>query len=428
MDGLRSKLSGDLLWTMGSFAILAASGIIINIAIASLRDATALGVFNLAFAVLIVTSQIATFGLHYSVLRHTALHRDDEKERGELFATAALASLVLGVATASAVYLAAPFLGRLFDSAAMADATAYIALSLVLLPFNKVLLGYLNGLREMRAFAVLQSVRYLGIMGFVVTVAALPVRFEIATLGFLLAEVVTAAAGLVYLAVTRKVRGLALSGSWNAVHFTFGGKSLLSGMFVELNSRVDVLMIGLFLPVREVGIYSFAAMLVEGLYQILVVVRTNFNPMLVGYVRDKDWEACRRLRRTSVRYIYPMTAVLALGVMAAFWVLTDWMLPEKGLQSGIFALAILLTGLTVMSVFVPFDNLLMVTGHPGHQTVQHLAIVVTNIVCNALLVPYLGIEGAALATALSYLAGIVVLTVMVRRLLNWNLLTNLVAS
>jgi hypothetical protein len=47
-------------------------------------------------------------------------------------------------------------------------------------------------------------------------------------------------------------------------------------------------MIGIFLPDREVGIYSFAAMMVDGMYHVLAMVRLNFNPVLVAAVRDSD--------------------------------------------------------------------------------------------------------------------------------------------
>ena len=63
MDILKNKLAGDIAWTMGSLAVLATSGIMINLIIAGFRDAAALGAFNQAYAVYIVSSQIAVFGL-----------------------------------------------------------------------------------------------------------------------------------------------------------------------------------------------------------------------------------------------------------------------------------------------------------------------------------------------------------------------------
>jgi len=89
------KLSRDIAYSLCSFAVLALSGIVINITITALRDAAALGVFNLAYAVYIVASQIATWGLHYSVLRHGAYHAEDPGERAALLGEAVETVLLL---------------------------------------------------------------------------------------------------------------------------------------------------------------------------------------------------------------------------------------------------------------------------------------------------------------------------------------------
>jgi O-antigen/teichoic acid export membrane protein len=88
------------------------------------------------------------------------------------------------------------------------------------------------------------------------------------------------------------------------------------------------------------------------------------------------------------------------------------------------ALVILLTALTLISGFVPFDNLMLASGHPGLQAAQNLAVICTNVVLNALLIPRMGLEGAALGTAISYVVGIVTMMFLVRRRLRWNLLAN----
>ncbi len=164
--------------------------------------------------------------------------------------------------------------------------------------------------------------------------------------------------------------------------------------------------------------------MVDGLYHVLAVVRINFNPVLVAAMRDADWIGAQQLLRQVKRYVYPVAGGLSLCLITAFWVLTEFIIPAKGLHEGLLPLTILLTGMTLISVFIPFDNLLLVSGHPGFQSLQHLTIVLSNIVLNATLIPILGIKGAAIATASSYFIGITVLLVMVHRLLGWNLMNN----
>ncbi len=425
-DSLRhQKLSQDIAYSLGSFVVLAVSGIVINIVITSLRDAAALGVFNLAYAVYIVASQFAVWGMHYSVLRHAAFHENDAEERGRMLATAAVCSIVMGVIAAIAIAFAEPLFSRAFDSQATGRAIQNAALGLTLFPLNKVLLAYLNGLRRMKAFAVLQGMRYLCVMLMVAALAASPLSIETTTFCFVIAEALTAALAAAYIVRTKLAPGPRFTRHWATTHYRFGTKGLMAGMFAEVNSRVDVLMIGFFMSERATGIYSFAAMLVDGLYHVLAMVRINFNPMLVSALRDKDWATARNLRAQSRRLVLPVMVILAIGLAVTYYAFTTWIMPpEKGLIEGLPSLLILLAGLIGVSFLVPFDNLLMVSGHPGYQTAQQLITVAANIVFAAVLLPFLGIEGAAIGTAVSYVTGIAMLVIFARRILGWNLVRN----
>lgn len=419
------KLSQDIAYSLGSFVVLAISGIVINVVITALRDAAALGVFNLAYAVYIVASQFAVWGFHYSVLRHAAFHEDDAAERGRMLMTAAVCSLGMGVAAAGVVYFAEPLFARVFESEVTGAAIGNAAFGLALFPLNKVLLAYLNGLRRMKAFAILQAMRYLIVMAAVTVVAASTRPIEAATFCFLVAEVLTAATAIGYLVWQRAASGLTFDDGWARKHYLFGSKGLAAGMFAEVNSRIDVLMIGFFLSDRATGIYSFAAMLVDGLYHVLAMIRINFNPMLVKAIRDRDWSTAVRLRRQSRAFVLPVTLALAAGLLVAYWVLAGWIMPpSKGLMEGLPALAILLVGLVGISFLVPFDNLMMVTGHPGYQAGQQVATVLANVLVAAALLPVLGIEGAAIGTAASYLVSTGMLVYLSRRVVGWNLLAN----
>lgn len=409
---------------MGSLAVLAGSGILINLVIAAFRDASALGVFNLAYAVYIVASQIAVFGLHYSVIRHSALYDKDADERGRLLVNAGFYALLLGFGATSVVFLAAPLLGHAFSSPLTGSAVRYASLGLLLFPLTKVLMGYLNGLRHMKAIAVLQSTRYVIVMLWATAISVSTLPFELVTAGFFISELTTTCGVFIYLKSRRMLPLLHFDPAWTKRHFVFGGKSLFAGLFVELNSRIDVLLIGLFLSDREVGIYSFAAMLFDGLYQILAFVRINFNPVLVGSIRDHDWVGARNLLKQTKKYMIPGIAGLSLSIVAVFWVLTNYFVAGKGLELGFLPLCILLTGILLLSTFIPFDNLMLVSGHPGLQTFQQMTIVSSNIVFNSVLIPLLGITGAAIAVTFSNISGILTMLHLVRRTLGWNLLTN----
>nr|WP_290128993.1 oligosaccharide flippase family protein [Hoeflea alexandrii] len=421
---MSNKLSSDIAWTMGSFMILAMSGIVINIVVAYFRGTEDLGVFNLAYSVYIIVSQIAALGVHYSVLRYAAMNQENPRELGSMLGSALLVVTVLGLLMAGLVFVSEPLFARAYDSERAARAISYAAFGIALFPASKVLISFLNGLRHMKAFSVLQAARYIMVAAVVTAFSVSDQDFTLASLCFVVAEIVTLAAAVIYIASQRLVQLVRIKKSWLREHTSFGGRSLLAGMFGEINTRVDVLCLGLFLGDREVGIYSFVAMLLDGLYHLLAMVRVNFNPILVNCVRDSGWPEAQRLLRLSKRFIPLIMIALSAIVFAFYWLVAFQLVPERGLQEGTVVLLILLGGLVATSPFIPFDNMMLISGYPGRQTLQQAVAFVVNVSLNLALIPVVGIEGAAIGTASSYLAAVVSLILMTDSRLGWNLLTN----
>src|SRR5262245_52235773 len=73
---LTCKFSTDVLWNLGSLALLGASGVLINTIIAHCQSPASLGVFNQIFAFYIVLSQLAVGGMQFSIVKYVS-HTDD---------------------------------------------------------------------------------------------------------------------------------------------------------------------------------------------------------------------------------------------------------------------------------------------------------------------------------------------------------------
>lgn len=422
VDLIKSKasdpLTSGIAWNAASFAIVAASGVAINLLIAFRFGAASLGAFNVAYALYIVLSQIAVWGVHYSALKHSSEFERDRGEVGTMATAALLLGLLLGCAACLTTWLLKPYAHLVFDSAAVADGLTWVALALAIFPINKILLAVANGLRQMRFFALVQALRGVGILAWIAYSALLTGRAEDLAVGFLVGELAVLLVLLLNVAARRagfEIRPPSLA--WLRRHVAFGSHGLGAGLLIEFNSRVDVLLLGVLLSDKDVGIYSFAAMLLDGFFAIFVVVRNNFNPLLVQFTHQHRWEELFQLLRTTRRFAYPMALALAVLVFAAFLVVTVVLLPERGLSAGAPVLAILLGGAWLWSGYLPFDNLLLQSGRPGLQTMQYLAVLLANVAMNLLLVPHFGIVGAAVATAVGYTAGMLTLLIVSRRVL-----------
>lgn len=423
-SALTHKINRDIAWTFVSFLFLAISGILMNVMVVMFRDATALGIFNLSYSIYLIGSQVAVIGIHNSVMRYAAYYSDAVKERGSMLFTAMMLTLSLGLIIGLSVYLATPSYKSLFSSSETTKAIGYTGFGLILFPLNKVLIGYINGLRHMRALAILQTTRYLVVMLGVAFISISSLPFRMATFSFFAAELLTTITTLIYLAKVGLLKHMRFTKKWAIEHLVFGGKGALGSILLDMNTRVDILLIGVFLNESAVGIYSFAAMLVDGLQHILSMLRVNFNPVLVTTMRDKDWPEAKKLLRNSKIYVSLGVVLLTIIVIPTFYLFVSYFVHDKSLLEGWKILVILFGTYAIISGYTPFDNMLLASGYPTQQTIQNMSVALVNLIFCVLLIPILGIVGAAVSTGLSYLTGIMVMLFYSYRLLRWNMIFN----
>jgi O-antigen/teichoic acid export membrane protein len=407
----------DVAWNVASIAVLALSGVALNAIIARAYGAAALGVFNQVMAAYILFSQLAVGGVNLSALKSIAESPEDRPRTTAIVAGSLALVLALGGLATLAYLLAREPVARALESPGVATGIALSAPGLLFFAVNKVLLSALNGLRRMRSFAVFTGLRYaLIVAGLGAWLANDPARVR----GDGIAFVFTFSEGLLLLGLAVEV-GRQLSfpvgGEWKAwvgPHLRFGVKSFASGILLELNAKVDVWMIGLYLADADVGVYAIAAMVAEGVYQLLVVLQNNCNPLLAKLLAERDWGGLSELvRRVRGRTYAGMAAVAALAI-AAFPAAVDLLAGKHGFEGAHAPFALLAAGIVLASGYVPFGQTLLMAGRPGWHSAFMLATVAVNVAGNAILIPRFGIAGSAAATALSMLASVFLLKAFVR--------------
>src|ERR1700757_3934528 len=87
---LTGQFSTDVLWNLGSLALLGVSGVLINTIIAHYQSPTSLGVFNQAFAFYMVLSQLAVGGMQLSIVKYLS-HTDDRALMATVISSALVA-------------------------------------------------------------------------------------------------------------------------------------------------------------------------------------------------------------------------------------------------------------------------------------------------------------------------------------------------
>lgn len=418
----RNRFNAEVLWNLGSVAVLGVCGIVVNFVIARWSGAAALGVFNQVYAAYIVLSQLAVGGVHLSVLKHVSHHQDDRETVGHIAFAAMLLGTMLSTVLAIATWACGGWIGALLSSPDVAAGLALAAPGLIFFSLNKILLNVLNGLRMMRSFAVFQAFRFLFILATVIVVLALRRPAPELALSLTLSELALffMLTAFVHFAGA-PLRPVSPKSTWIREHASFGARGFFGGLLSEMNTRVDVLMLGYFTTDAAVGVYSFAAIIAEGFAQIPLVVRRNLDPIFGRAFAERAvpriTEAARKVRRV----LYPLMTLICVAAVALYPLLLRMAGAGQELSESWAVFAILMAGILVNAGYRPCMGVFLQGGRPAAYTGLILIAVLGNVALNAVLIPFMGIYGAATATAAVFVVEAGLILVLARRLLNVRL-------
>lgn len=409
------RLRRDVAWNLLPVVLLGVVGLGLSFVIASWWGAAAYGVFNLVTTAYFAFAVVGACGLQYAVLSAVAEAPQDRARVAAIVVGALVPGVVLAAASTALFLAARPLIARWQDSPAVGEGMRWVAPGLFCFAINKLLLGVVNGLRRMRAFAIYTSLRYVLLAAGLVIARALHIAADH------LAAIWTFAEGTLLLVLIGELVAtvsLARAAGWTAWtrrHLGYGARGVLATLAYEINSKLDVWMLGVFLADKSaVGIYALAAALGEGVMQLPVVLQNNVDPMMAPLLaageRSELVALVARLRRWFVPALVAVCAVAA----AMFPAVIPWVIGNPGFAAGALPFAILMTGIAIASPYLPFAHLLLMAQRPGWHTVLLVTAIAVNVAGNVVLIPRFGLAGAASSTAATVITSALLLRVLAR--------------
>ena len=405
---------------MASLVVLAISGILINSVILYFRPEEALGVFNQVFAVYIVLSQFAICGFQLSTLKQSAQNQDDVAKCGAILFAALILTTSLSLVFALCLYSLSDLIGNILESTDVAFGLKLVAPGLIFFCLNKVILMSLNGRQQMRAFAIFQSLRFVFILIGICTILYSGLEHGYLALALSAAESILFIILLIFSFPVLRARTKSSTALkyWCKTHITFGTKGLLGGILIEMNTRVDVLMLGIFLSDAHVGIYSFAAIFAEGFAQLSTVVRQNFDPIAGKDIADGKEDNLLELIHTLRKRFWIAMLVLGLVSLLIFPLIYTTINGGALISNAFWVYLILTCGYVIASRQTPFSGIMLHKNRPELFSLVQGGTVLSNITFNFFLIPILGIIGGAIATSLAIILQAVFIGFIITKLLS----------
>ena len=411
------KFTGDVLWNLGSFAILAVMGVLINLTITIIFGVSVLGVYNQIYSIYILFSQVAVAGIHLSILRHTPQYSLEHETLDAIILSGLGLTSLTAILTVLLVFFAKSLIGNILGSEKVSIGLAYVLPALFFFAINKVILAFVNARRQMKAYAVFQSLRYLMIYGFLVLFGLLHFDVDRLPLIFSFSEFVLFI--ILSFVVLKNIRWVDFSKikKWGKTHFHFGFQAIWGNLITEFNSKVDVLILGIFASDSITGIYSFASNLATGLNQLPIVISAILNPMVTKIFFSKGKEGLESFIKKGIKYSYLGIAPFGLLTFIVFFFISHfWNNPV--IVQGVIPFGILTLGFILSSGYQPFQMVLNQTGFPANQSVFMLLVFISSILLNFVFASCFNMIGSALAMALLMLCQVVYLKIFVKKALS----------
>jgi O-antigen/teichoic acid export membrane protein len=175
---------------------------------------------------------------------------------------------------------------------------------------------------------------------------------------------------------------------------------ILSGIVISIYMKIDQVMIMEMMEAQAVGQYAAAVRISELWYFIPMVIASSLFPAIIN-AKAKSEE----LYYTRLQKLYDLMVWMAILIALPMTFLSDWVINilygEQYSQAGSVLMIHIWAGVFVF-LGVASGKWLLSENLQIFSTVNTTIGAIVNVVLNYILIPKIGVEGAAWATLISY--------------------------
>lgn len=386
----------DTLVTLGSRGMSLVLGMLISILIARGLGPDGKGIYTLValFPNLLLT--LVNLGIGPATIFHTAqkIYPLPRVLGSNLVLSTLLGAIGILVGVSSIIF----FPGRVFPSVP----PTYLLIALLLVPAdlfwrqsgNSILLGA-QEVVAFNAITVLYDLLFLVGIAFAVAVHS-------GALGVLVASIIAS----LTLSVVTFVKVYCVAGGvvfrpdreYVEATFGYGAQVYLGNVMSFLNYRIEIFLLGMFLPAASTGFYSVAVGMAEKLWLISQSAATVIFPMVSSEEDEVHRKAFTPLVSRTVLLVTALGAILVFALAQPLVMIAY----GKEYQSTINLLRILLGGVVFLSASRILANDIAGRGQPMLNTYVGVFGLIAQVVLNLILIPRYGAVGSAWTTTIVY--------------------------
>lgn len=398
------KFVSDIGITFIATAIQTALAFVVTVFLGRWVGAEDLGLYRLVLTVYGLTILLAGIGIPSTIIKFSAEFKNNKEKINEFISSSIIVLFLLGIIFSLLLYLLSGLIARLFDVTQLAGLIRILS---IIYPFslvNNILLSLLNGLREMKKFAIVIICRGSFTVLFTVILLYLNFKARGAVIGLVAADVILC---VIVLSISKQYFRIVFKNIFpTALRLAkFGIQILGAGAINIINKQLDIIIIGLFLLPYHVGYYAAAVSLSRFFWLLPASIQRITYPATTEYWSKKKFKELSRMVNKSIKFSSLTLVLIGLAVLFfGNYLLTS--LFRKDFVHSFVPLQILLIGTVIRGGLAqPIGATLTGIGRPDLVLKLTAFMLFTNALFNLLLIPRIGIIGAAIATSISLSIG-----------------------
>lgn len=391
-------------------------GVVLVTVVAAIYSPGVAGSFFAAISVFLILGAVCELGSDIGLVRWLARYLAQDRY-GDIRACLQLAVIpvvAVGCLAAGAVFLAAPWIAQLINGGTPpGQITLMLRIMALFVPVAAVRNALLSATRGYGAMRPTVVVEKLGRTSAQVAGVLVAAWLGCGTTGLALAWSVPYLLGLLGAAwwlrvVTRRARGnrpglreppeRQPSRTIAAEFWRYTGPRALAHICQIALQRADILLIAAVRSPQEAAIYTVATRFIVLGQLGAQAVQQVMQPAVSRLLTQEDRVVAARILRTATAWTVIATLPLYAAV-AAMAPLYLTLVGDHYVLAGTTAVVILALAMMVATASGPVDGMLLMAGRSGLSLFNNAAALAVNLALNVVLIPALGVTGAAVAWA-----------------------------
>ena len=201
---------------------------------------------------------------------------------------------------------------------------------------------------------------------------------------------------------------------------SFGSITLFSNAVNLINYQADVLLIGYFLSSRELGVYSVSVMFAKIIWILPDSIQKITFPLISEFYAKKMDDPIKIVVDRCMKYS-SIFLVLSSMFFVFFGKQIITLIFGAEFEQAYMPLNILLVGTVLFGITKSVGSIFASVGKPNLVYRIPLVSAIINVILNLILIPIYGINGAAIATTVSFLVSMVLMFYFMSSLLSINI-------